>query len=158
MPDLVFELFYLAMAGMGVLGTSVAGARYSLAPYLDHRWRMQGVRREVAALERAFAARPAPRHRHDGHCLKCGKFAAIVSVSPRGLWTRCKAHGVQARLIRRIGRPERLLVRVVLHDPIDGLEPPCETSPLAISAPARDLDFLDGLNVRPFAIPLRVAA
>lgn len=135
MTELDLALIALAAALVSALAASASGTYYVAVPALGRRLALRSLARDVQRLADEHEARPEPRRRHDGHCPKCGRFAAIVSDGPRGRWTRCKAHGVQARRTKRIGEHEAPLVRLSLYrDPL-GLEPPCETSPLYVLPP-----------------------
>lgn len=147
-----FAIAALAASVAGALASSALGVRYHVAPPLARAVRrhnaMRALRVEVfhLATEHALelAARPIPRARHSAHCPACGRFAHVTSTGPRGMWTRCSAHGIRLRATRRIGRAERILFEVVTHRPLVEVVT-LDTSPLSIAPPVRLVDWLDGV-------------
>lgn len=116
LATLAIGLEAVALAALGT--TVVTGYRLQLGPALARRRAMRSLGREVQRLADEHVARPEPRRRHSAHCPACGRFARVTSSGPRGTWTRCTAHGVRLRAVRRIGRAETPLVELIKHRPL----------------------------------------
>ena len=137
-----------AIALAGIVAAAALGIRLELLPALAHRHRLAELRNDVQRLVDEHAAKPAPRRRHAAHCPACGRFARVTSAGPRGTWTRCTAHGVRLRAIRRIGRVETPLVELVRHRPLVPLPTLVPVGPLvpmidAMRPTTRVRDWLD---------------
>ncbi len=153
LADIVGPLTLLAAAIAGIAAASGYGAKFALIPLIDHRRRIARLRADVVALVTEHLARPAPVHRHDGHCPGCGRFATIVSDGPRGRWTRCKTHGVMARRTKRIGHHDEPLIRLSVYrgGPIRPELPVVEM--VEAIRPTHRLE--DGLDILARGIPLQ---
>ena len=119
--DLETTLWLLALALAALLAVSGASVPLSLAPHLAHRAALRDLRRAVQREADEHAAKPEPRRRHNAHCPACGRFARVTSSGPRGVRTRCAAHGIRLRATKRIGRPDTVLVRLTPHRPVVAL-------------------------------------
>ena len=145
MDDLTIGLTALPVAFAALIAATSAGVSLELAPAVAYRHQMRSLRADVQRLTDEHTAQ-AP-HRRTVHCPACGRFATHVTTGPRGMWTRCKTHGVRLRVVKRVGRPERPLP-VEPYRPLVALPVP-EPAPLvpmieAIRPTVRLADWLDG--------------
>ncbi len=147
----IIGLAMLAAVAVAITSAASAGYRLELAPVLAHRRILATLRADVQILADEHAARPEPRRRHSAHCPACGRFATVAAAGPRGTWTRCKAHGIRLRAVKRIGERERNLVAVTRYRPLVGAIPALpmlEHVPLVgmldAIRPWRPADWLDG--------------
>jgi len=154
MDEITLGTILLALASGGILAASAASVVLELAPRFARRQTMRhlgGDLHRLAAEHAASApARERAARRHSHHCPACGRFARLVTEGPRATWTRCKAHGLRAREVKRVGRPERHLVSVTVHRPLVALElrtiePPLELLD-AMRPTHRAPDWLDGTS------------
>lgn len=146
----LYGLVFLALAAVCFVGATSAGIVIDAAPALGRLVRMRRLGLDVRQLAAEHAAAPPPRVRHNAHCPACGRFAHVTSAGPRGIRTRCKAHGVRLRVIKRIGEPERHLISISAYRPLVGelpALPMLDIAPLTLAPPARMPDWLDGVTV-----------
>lgn len=157
----------LTLTGLVLLGACAAalaaattlGIRLELAPALAHRAVVRRLRADVQILADEHAAQPAPVHRHNAHCPACGRFARVTSSTVAGVRTRCTAHGIRLRAVKRIGRNDVTLVRLTLvPDQRLSIAPPLVEHVDAMRPTVRVADWLDGTRVSPLKRPLAVAA
>ena len=134
--DLAAHLTLLAAAVTGAAAASGFAITRHALPRLAWRRSMLSVMRAARDAAAAHEAAPARRHRHNAHCPSCGRFASVVSVTPWGTVTRCTAHDLQVRRVRRIGRAEAFMP-VTVTPYIDPLGEPVidETPPLWLELP-----------------------
>jgi hypothetical protein len=133
MDELTLATIALLVTLVAIVAAASTGWAFEVHPAIMLRLRMMALRRELAAEVAAREALPPPRAHHDGaHCTKCGRFAHVVSTGEWGTLMRCRVHGAQFRLVKRIGKHEAPLVEVVVHRPLVPLALPPVTSPIEL--------------------------